>query len=79
LRVSADLLVTPAPDAADDGAGAIFGGGAGDPTVASPDVDPLDGWTQVWSAPTGDKQNKETSKTTGRSVIPVLLIVGVDI
>ena len=31
----------------------ISGGGAGDQTVGSPEVNALDGWTEVWSAPTG--------------------------
>ena len=31
----------------------ISGGGAGDQSAGSPDVNVLDGWTQVWSAPTG--------------------------
>jgi hypothetical protein len=35
------------------GAGVISGDEAGEQTVGSPDVNVLDGWTQVWSAPTG--------------------------
>src|SRR5215467_7862985 len=31
----------------------ISGDGAGDQAVESPEVNALDGWTQVWSAPTG--------------------------
>jgi hypothetical protein len=31
----------------------ISGDGKGDQTVESPEVNALDGWTQVWSAPTG--------------------------
>ena len=31
----------------------ISGDGKGDRTVGSPEVNALDGWTEVWSAPTG--------------------------
>src|SRR5215471_7291106 len=31
----------------------ISGDGAGDQAVESPEVNALDGWAQVWSAPTG--------------------------
>jgi hypothetical protein len=31
----------------------ISGGGAGDQTVGSPEVNVLVGWMQIWSAPTG--------------------------
>jgi hypothetical protein len=37
----------------------ISGDGAGDQTVGSPDVNVLDGWTQVWSAPTGGQAKQQ--------------------
>ena len=37
----------------------ISGDGAGDQTVGSPDVNALDGWTQVWSAPTGGQAKQQ--------------------
>jgi hypothetical protein len=38
----------------------ISGDGAGDQTVGSPDVDVLDGWTQVWSARQEGKHNNRS-------------------
>jgi hypothetical protein len=40
----------------------ISGDGAGDQTVGSPEVNVLDGWMRIWSAP-----NRRASKATGRS------------
>ena len=37
----------------------ISGDGAGDQTVGSPDVNVLDGWMQVWSAPTGGQAKQQ--------------------
>jgi hypothetical protein len=37
----------------------ISGDGAGDQTVGSPDVNVLDGWAQVWSAPTGGQGKQQ--------------------
>jgi hypothetical protein len=37
----------------------ISGDGAGDQTVGSPNVNVLDGWTQVWSAPTGGQAKQQ--------------------
>jgi hypothetical protein len=34
----------------------IFGGGAGDQSVESPDVKVPVGWAKAWSAPTGGEQ-----------------------
>ena len=45
----------------------ISGDGAGDPTVGSPDVNVLDGWTQVWSAPTGGQAKQQVVAKANRS------------
>jgi hypothetical protein len=45
----------------------ISGDGAGDPTVGSPDVNVLDGWTQVWSAPTGGLAKQQVVAQVNRS------------
>jgi hypothetical protein len=41
------------------GAAVISGDEAGEQTVGSPDVNVLDGWTQVWSAPTGGQAKQQ--------------------
>jgi hypothetical protein len=50
-----DGLAGESPASADCPVGTVVisGDGAGDQTVGSPDVNVLDGWRQVWSAPTG--------------------------
>ena len=45
----------------------ISGDGAGDPTVGSPDVNVLDGWMQVWSAPTGGQAKQQVVAQANRS------------
>jgi hypothetical protein len=45
----------------------ISGDGAGDQTVESPDVNVLDGWTQVWSAPTGGQAKQQVVAKANRS------------
>ena len=45
----------------------ISGDGAGDQTVGSPDVNVLDGWTQVWSAPTGGLAKQQVVAQVNRS------------
>jgi len=45
----------------------ISGDGAGDQTVGSPDVNVLDGWTQVWSAPTGGQAKQQVVAQANRS------------
>ena len=45
----------------------ISGDGAGDPTVGSPDVNVLDGWAQVWSAPTGGQAKQQVVAKAIRS------------
>ena len=44
----------------------ISGDGAGDQTVGSPDVNVLDGWTQVWSAPTGGQAKQQVVAQANR-------------
>jgi hypothetical protein len=41
--------------------------GVGDQTVGSPDVNVLDGWTQVWSAPTGGQAKQQVVSQANRS------------
>ena len=50
----------------------ISGDGAGDQPVGSPDVKVLDGWTQVWSAPTGGHQStgKPSSDASAFEAVP---------
>jgi hypothetical protein len=45
----------------------ISGDGAGDQTVGSPDVNVLDGWTQVRSAPTGGQAKQQVVAQANRS------------
>ena len=45
----------------------IPGDGAGDQTVGSPDVNVLNGWTQVWSAPTGGLAKQQVVAQANRS------------
>src|ERR1035437_1845794 len=56
-----DGLAGESPASADCPVGTVVisGDGAGDQTVGSPDVNVLDGWTQVWSAPTGGLAKKQ--------------------
>jgi len=56
-----DDLAGESPVSADypGGTVVIFGDGAGDQAVGSPDVNALDGWTQVWSAPTGGQAKQQ--------------------
>ena len=60
-----DALAGESPASANYPVGTVVisGDGAGDQTVGSPEVNALDGWMQIWSAPT-----RRASKTTGRSV-----------
>ena len=45
----------------------ISGDGAGDQTVGSPDVNVLDGWMHVWSAPTGGQAKQQVVTKANRS------------
>ena len=59
-----DDLAGGSPASADCPVGTVVisGDGAGDQAVGSPEVNVLEGWRQVWSAPT-----RRASQTTGRS------------
>ena len=56
-----DDLAGESPVSADCPVGTVVisGDGAGDQAVGSPDVNVLDGWTQVWSAPTGGQAKQQ--------------------
>jgi hypothetical protein len=56
-----DDLAGESPVSADYPVGTvvIFGDGAGDQAVGNPDVNALDGSTQVWSAPTGGQAKQQ--------------------
>ena len=56
-----DGLAGESPATADCPVGTVVisGDGAGDQTVGSRDVNVLDGWAQVWSAPTGGQAKQQ--------------------
>jgi hypothetical protein len=58
---------SPASASCPVGTVVISGDGAGDQTVGSPDVKVLDGWTQVWSAPTGGQAKQQVVPQANRS------------
>ena len=64
-----DGLAGGSPASADCPVGTVVisGGGAGDQTVESPDVNVLVGWTQVWSAPTGGQAKQQVVAKANRS------------
>ena len=64
-----DGLAGESPASADCPVGTVVisGDGAGDQTVGSPDVNVLDGWTQVWSAPTGGLAKQQVVAQVNRS------------
>jgi hypothetical protein len=64
-----DDLAGASPASADCPVGTvdISGDGAGDQAVGSPDVNALDGWTQVWSAPTGGQAKQQVVAQANRS------------
>ena len=45
----------------------ISGDGAGDQTIESPEVNVLDGWMQIWSAPTGGQAKQQVVAKANRS------------
>ena len=54
MKLVDDLAgASPASASYPVGTVAISGGGAGDQTVGSPEVNALVGWVQIWPAPTG--------------------------
>jgi hypothetical protein len=64
-----DDLTGESPVSADYPVGTvvIFGDGTGDQAVGSPDVNALDGRTQVWSAPTGGLAKQQVVAKANRS------------
>ena len=64
-----DDLAGESPAGADCPVGTvdISGDGLGDQAVGSPDVNVLDGWTQVWSAPTGGQAKQQVVAQANRS------------
>jgi len=48
----------------------ISGDGAGDQAVGSPEVNVLEGWTQVWPAPTGGQAKQQLAAQANRSQAP---------
>jgi hypothetical protein len=66
-----DDLAGESPASADCPVGTvdISGDGAGDQAVVSPDVNVLDGWTQVWSAPTGGQATRITVRRPTETVL----------
>ena len=45
----------------------IPGDGAGDQPVESPEVNVLDGWMRIWSAPTGGQAKQQVVAQANRS------------
>ena len=64
-----DDLAGASPVSADYPVGTVVisGDGTGDQAVGSPDVNVLDGWTQVWSAPTGGQAKQQVVAKANRS------------
>ena len=56
-----DVLAGESPASASFPVGTVVisGGGAGDQTVGSPDVNVLVGWVKAWSAPTGGQAKQQ--------------------
>ena len=67
-----DVLAGASPASADCPVGTVVisGDGAGDQAVGSPDVNVLEGWTQVWSAPTGGQAKQQVVAQANRSQAP---------
>ena len=59
--------VSPAGANCPVGTVVISGDGAGDQTVGSPEVKALDGWMQIWSAPTGGQAKQQVVAQANRS------------
>jgi hypothetical protein len=58
--------VSPAGENFPVGTVVISGDGAGDQTVGSPEVKALDGWMQIWSAPTGGQAKQQVVAQANR-------------
>jgi hypothetical protein len=67
-----DDLAGGSPVSADYPVGTVVisGDGAGDQAVGSPEVKVLEGWTQVWSAPTGGQAKQQVVAQANRSQAP---------
>ena len=67
-----DDLAGESPARADCPVGTVVisGDGAGDQAVGSPEVNVLEGWTQVWSAPTGGQAKQQVVAQANRSQAP---------
>ena len=67
-----DVLAGASPARADCPVGTVVisSDGAGDQAVGSPEVKVLEGWTQVWSAPTGGQAKQQVVARANRSQAP---------
>jgi hypothetical protein len=67
-----DVLAGERPASADCAVGTVVisGDGAGDQAAGSPDVNVLEGWTRVWSAPTGGQAKQQVVAQANRSQAP---------
>jgi hypothetical protein len=63
-----DVLAGESPASANYPVGAVVisGDGAGDQTVGSPEVNALDGWMRIWSAPTGGQAKQQVVAQANR-------------
>src|SRR6516165_6844055 len=64
--VDALASVSPAGANCPVGTVVISGDGADDQTVGSPEVKALDGWMQIWSAPTGGQAKQQVVAQANR-------------
>ena len=68
MKLVDDLAgASPASASFPVGTVAISGGGAGDQTVGSPEVNALVGWVQIWPAPTGGLTKQQVVAQVNRS------------
>ena len=68
MRLVDDLAgESPASASCPVGTVVISGDGAGDQTIESPEVNVLDGWMQIWSAPTGGQAKQQVVAEANRS------------
>jgi hypothetical protein len=67
-----DVLAGASPARVDCPVGTVVisGDGAGDQAVGSPEVNVLEGWTQVWSAPTGGLAKQQVVAQANRGQAP---------
>src|SRR5215472_9466315 len=58
----------------------ISGGGEGDQSVGSPEVEVLVGWVKAWSAPTGGQANRQVvAKANGREAPKSRVLTGIGV